>query len=271
MSKGIYTALSGAMAHGQKLETISNNIANVNSPSFKRDQQVFREYLTANEKQSEMDVIEVPKIPASIESFYQTRGGEKGYVENIGSFTDFSQGHIKSTSNPLDVAIDGDAFFEILTPRGVMLTRGGAFKVNNEGTLVNGQGYPVLLKADPGTAPEERKLSLTDPDINIDSKGTIYQSGQAVGDFSLLKINNQDSLQKIGNSLYQFRENQEPNIELATEYDIKQGYLEASNVNIVKEMTDMINATRTFEATQKVIKTYDQMNEKTANEVPRLG
>ena len=110
-TKGVYTALSGAMAQALKLDTIANNIANVNTPGFKRDQQIFREYLTANEKPPE--VIQVPKVIASVESFYDMQGGDKSFVDPIGTYTDFSQGGLRHTGNALDLAIDGKGFFEI--------------------------------------------------------------------------------------------------------------------------------------------------------------
>ena len=119
-TKGIYSALSGAMAQSLKMDTISNNIANINTPAFKRDQQVFREYLTANEKPPE--VIQVPKVIATVESFYDMQGGDKSFVDSAGTYTDFSQGGMKHTGNSLDVAIDGKGFFEIATPSGLKLS-----------------------------------------------------------------------------------------------------------------------------------------------------
>ena len=96
-SKGIYTALSGAMAQSSKLDTIANNLANVNTTSFKKDRQMFQEYLTAYEKNP--DVIAVPRIPASVESFYDMQGGDKSYVDSAGTYTNFDQGGLKQTGN----------------------------------------------------------------------------------------------------------------------------------------------------------------------------
>ena len=86
-TKGIYTALSGSLAQSLKIDTIANNIANVNTTGFKRDQQTFNEYLTAAEKEPE--VIQVPRVPASIESFYDMNGGDKGFVNAAGTYTNF--------------------------------------------------------------------------------------------------------------------------------------------------------------------------------------
>ena len=141
-TKGIYTAVSGAIAQGAKVDTIANNIANTNTTAFKKSKQIFNEYLTANEKVP--DVIQVPRIPASIESFYDMQGGDKAYVNSAGTYTDFSQGTIKVTGNSLDAAIEGEAFFEVLTPQGVRLTRDGSFKRDVDGRLVTKQGHRVL-------------------------------------------------------------------------------------------------------------------------------
>ena len=90
---------------------IANNIANANTPGFKKDQQVFREYLTSYEKQP--TTLEVPKVPASINSFYPLNGGDKSYVDVSGTSTSFSQGALKLTGNAMDLGIEGDAFFEV--------------------------------------------------------------------------------------------------------------------------------------------------------------
>ncbi|HRO68072.1 MAG TPA: flagellar hook basal-body protein, partial [Pseudobdellovibrionaceae bacterium] len=140
--KGVYTALSGAIAQTQKLDTIANNIANVNTPGFKRDEVTFQEYLTANEK--EQQVMNVPRVPASIESFYDMQGGDKSYVDLKGTFTDQSQGSLRPTGNKFDIAIDGKGFFEVMTPQGVRLTRAGNFTMDGNGRLVTKDGFPVL-------------------------------------------------------------------------------------------------------------------------------
>ena len=105
-SKGIYSAVSGAMAQASKLDTIANNLANVNTTSFKKDRQVFSEYLSAYEKPDES--MKVPRVVASIESFYDMQGGDNSYVNPSGTYTNFAQGGLKSTGSPMDVALEGD-------------------------------------------------------------------------------------------------------------------------------------------------------------------
>lgn len=267
-TKGIYTALSGAIAQQNKLDTVSNNLANANTPSFKRDRQVFKEYLTAYEKSP--DVIQVPKVPASIDSFYHMQGGDKAYVDGSGTFTDFSQGSIKPTGAPFDLAINGkEAFFEINTPQGIRYTRNGAFLLNNDGVLTTKQGFPVLTKGDGPV--ESRQIRIQNPtSIQIGMSGNVLNGAQPVGKISLVGFEKPQALRKVGNSMYMLKDSIETEKIENPRAQIMQGSLEMSNVNVVAEMTEMIKTTRTFESLQKAIQAYDQMNGKLVNDVPKF-
>lgn len=267
-NKGIFTALSGAMAQSQRLDTIANNIANSNTTSFKKDQQVFKEYLTAAEKPPE--VIQAPRVPASIESFYDMQGGDRGYVDSAGTYTSFEQGTIKPTGSPLDFAIQGDGFFEVLTPSGPQLTRNGIFRLNQSGQLVTKEGFPVLREG-LGQPAGGRVINLQSPNLTVSQTGEIYEGGQPIGRLSLVTVDNKDALEKVGNSLYRVKPNYNQALVAANEAEVQQGFLEGSNVNIVQEMTDMISATRAFESTQKAIQAFDQMNQKLVTDVPRTN
>lgn len=268
MSKGIYTALSGAMAQSARLDTIANNLANVSTPGFKRDGQLFREYLTSYEK--EPGTITVPRVPASIESFYDMQGGDKAYVDPNGTFTDFEQGSLKQTGNRLDLAIEGDGFFQVNTPDGIRLTRVGSLNVDSEGRLVTKQGQAVLRDGAAGQDPASREIRLTSANVTISPSGEIFDGQNSIGKIALMNVGKKDALQKTGHSLYTLKDTIDPQLSVATDAKIHQGFLEMSNVNPVREMTDMITATRTFESTQKGIQAYDQMMGKVVNEVPKL-
>ncbi len=271
MSKGIYTALSGAMAQSQALDTIANNIANANTPSFKTDTNSFKEYLTILEK--EPNVIQVPKIPASIESFYDMQGTDKSFVDVAGTFTDFSQGALKTTGNNLDLAIEGKGFFEVLTPQGSRFTRKGTFSLSADGKLVTNDGFPVLRQGTPGVDPQSRVIQLPEGSKNlaVTNKGEIYSNGQQLASLSLVDFENNENIRKMGNALYAMIDPAKANMNLNPNVTVHQGFVESSNVNIVKEMTDMIAASRQFETNQKAIKTFDEMEGKLVNEVPKLG
>ncbi len=264
-TKGVYTALSGAIAQGQRLDTIANNIANVNTPSFKKDQQVFREYLTAYEKPS--DVIQVPKVPASIESFYDNQGADRGYVDGSGTYTDFSQGTLKPTGNKLDLALEGDAFYEVLTPQGVRYTRNGSFAIDAEGRLVTKGGHPVLKKGTEDAS--SRTITVTNPNFTVSSNGDLYVEGNSLAGLSIVNIGQKEALLKTGNSLYSLKETFDAKISPNVEGKVHQGFIENSNVNVIQEMTDMIAATRAFDSTQRAIKAYDQMDEQ-VNTIPKF-
>lgn len=267
-SKGIYTALSGAMAQTQKLDTIANNLANVDTAAFKKDKQTFNEFLTANEKYP--DTLQVPRVTASIESFYDMQGGDKSYVDTNGTYTDFSQGGLKQTGNSFDFALEGKGFFEVQTPNGVRLQRAGSFKVSQDGLLVTNSGHPVLSEG-VGVEPAQRLLQLTGSgNVTVAFNGEIYQDGNIVGKMSLVDPQNAEALKKQGSHLYSFKDNQDPQLALANGVRVHQGYVETSNVNVVEEMTEMIKTTRAFESTQKAIRAFDEMDNKLVNEVGRV-
>ncbi|KYG67154.1 flagellar biosynthesis protein [Bdellovibrio bacteriovorus] len=268
--KGVYTALSGAMAQSTKLDTIANNLANVNTPAFKRDQQIFQEYLTANEKPP--TTTQIPRDVAAIESFYNMQGGDKSYVDTKGTFTDFSQGSLKPTGNNLDVAIDGKGFFEIATPGGVRLTRAGNFTLDGNGQLVTKEGHPVLSAGEPGADPASRVIRVTgNAPLSISDSGDVIEGTEVVGRLSMVQVNNPDSLLKQGSGLYTFKDNIAPDMVNVANPSVRQGFLETSNVNIVQEMTDMISTQRVFESTQKAISAYDQMADKMVNVVGKTN
>ncbi|MCB0348170.1 MAG: flagellar basal-body rod protein FlgF [Bdellovibrionales bacterium] len=264
-TKGIYTAVSGAIAQSQKLDTIANNMANVNTTGFKKDSQVFQEYLTAYEKQQ--DVLEVPRVPASIDSFYNMQGGDKAYVDSAGSYTSFEQGPIKNTGNDMDLALEGRAFFEILTADGVRFSRNGAFVIDQQGRLATKEGHLVLSEGQ-NQPLEDRVIQFGgNGRITIGPDGEIFQGQDAVGKLGIVNVDNLQALKKEGSSLFSLKENLQAQVAPAENFKVHQGAVEGSNVNVVKEMTDMIQTTRLFELTQKAIQAYDKMDQIVSNDL----
>lgn len=265
-SKGIYSAVSGAMAQTSRLDTIANNLANVNTTGFKKDRQVFSEYLSAYERPQM--TMNVPRVPASIESFYDMQGGDTAYVNPAGTYTNFEQGSLRSTGSPLDIALDGKGFFEVLTPQGVRWTRNGGLQIDGEGRLVTRDGFPILKEGQ--NDPTQRIVRVSGGHITISQGGDIFDSGQTIGRLAVVDFEKPDDLQKVGNSLYQLKSNAVSQPQPDGEARVQQGFLESSNVNVVEEMTDMIAANRVFEATQHAIKAHDQMDDKLVNQVGKL-
>lgn len=254
------------MAQATRLDTIANNIANVNTTGFKKDRQVFSEYLSAFERPS--DVMNVPRVPASIESFYDMQGGDNAYVNPAGTYTSFSQGSIRSTGNPLDLALDGKGFFEVLTPQGVRLTRNGSLQIDADGRLVTRDGFPILR--DGQGDPAQRMIQVTSGQFTVGHSGDIYDNGQVIGRVSVVDVADLNGLQKVGSSLYAHKDPVRGATVAALETRVNQGFVETSNVNVIEEMTDMITANRVFEASQQAIKAHDQMDDKLINQVGKV-
>lgn len=279
--KNIWVPLSGQVAQQRKVETIANNVANANTVGFKKDQLVFKEHLTALTKG--VDDIHIPRKEFSPADFYHTQGAENAMVAVDGSFTIFEQGQLQPTNNPFDLALQGDGFFEVLTPTGVRFTRKGNFSINKDGELVTDQGFRVLSAVsvneqafrDPASAgnipaPEERVVRVpTNTQITFNREGEILTRDGIIGRLSVIEFRDKHALVKEGNSLYITPD--ETNI---VRNDIKtavnQGFLEGSNVNAIEEMSELIKAHRHFESIQKAINAYDSISGKAANDIGKF-
>ena len=266
--KELWVPLSAAIARQGQVDTIANNVANANTPGFKKDQLAFKEYLAVLEKGGED--INLPNKTWSPEDFYHTHGNENSFVSIDGTYTDFSQGSLIPTGGPLDVAIRGKGFFEIETPNGPRFTRRGNFSVSNEGRLITDQGYHVLSKQEgPGQEIASRYILIPDRRVSINADGEIFDPAGVVGKIGITEFKDHKALKKEGNSM--FINPDIENINLSeNKTKLFQGFIEQSNVNIINEMSSLIKASRNFESIQKVIKTYDSMAEKSVNNLLRF-
>lgn len=279
--KNIWVPLSGQVAQQRKVETIANNVANANTVGFKKDQLVFKEHLTALTKG--LEDIDIPRKEFSPADFYHTQGAENAMVSVDGSFTVFEQGTLIPTNNPLDLALKGEGFLEVLTPNGVRFTRKGNLSLNRDGELVTDQGFKVLSALevseeslrDPASAesfpsPEERILKVPpNTKLTIANDGEVLTREGVVGKLSVVEFQDKYALRKEGNSLYITPD--EKNI-LRTEIKttVNQGFLEGSNVNAIEEMSELIKAHRHFESIQKAINAYDSISGKAANDIGKF-
>jgi flagellar basal-body rod protein FlgG len=272
MDKGIYTALSGGLAKSHELELLANNLANATTPGFKRDAGTFNEYLTELRRADTLDSLSQMSASASGEARVQ---GDKSFVEMDGVYTDFRQGTMDQTHRPLDLAVQGEGFFEVLTPGGVRFTRAGNFSRSAEGLLVNASGYPVLSRLGapvPGNPtlvpPERRVIRLEDGAISVTGDGIIRQDGRQIAELSVQEFVEPQYLEKQGNGLY--RNTDPDNLRnQAIGSQVHQGFLEGSNVNAVREMTRLIEATRSYESQLQAIKTYQEVDGRTVNDIAR--
>ncbi len=272
--KNIWVPLSGQIAQQRKVETIANNIANANTAGFKKDRLAFKEHLTALTKGA--DIVDLPRKEWSPDDFYRSQGAENAFVKVDGSYTDFEQGPLSPSHNPLDLALFGKGFFEVLTPTGVRFTRKGNFSISKDGELVTEQGYKLLGKVPEQTdeieTPTEQTIQqrvIKIPDtskVTISKEGEIYNRSGKLADISIVEFRDLHALRKQGHSL--FINNAQDNIQrAAVKTTVNQGFIEGSNVNAIKEMSELINAHRHFENIQKAISTYDQISGKIANDI----
>jgi flagellar basal-body rod protein FlgG len=280
--KDLWVPLSGAIAQQRNVETIANNVANANTPGFKKDQLAFKEYLKVLEKG--LEDINLPRREWSPDEFYHSQGAEKAQVKIDGTYTNHQQGQLSPTGNHLDFALHGKGFFEILTPNGIRYSRRGTFTLNNQGQLVTSQGHPVLSQLDLAAIenagenapdqianPQNRiiqfPLNIGKPTINL--QGEIFGNGQKVADLSIVEFNDIHALRKEGQSNFINKDFKNINVD-PPKTAVHQGFVEQSNVNAVQEMSALIKANRHFESIQKVIKAYDQISGKSVNDISRF-
>jgi flagellar basal-body rod protein FlgF len=279
--KDLWVPISGAIAQQKNVETIANNVANANTPAFKKDQVVFKEYLSAYEKGTDIDL---PSKEWAPEDFYRTYGAEKAQVKVDGTYTVHSQGQLTPSNNPLDFAISGKGFFEILSPNGVRYTRKGSFSLDSEGRLVTDNGLPLLNRVElPKVGegddiigavaqipkPEDRIIRLPPGKFHVNHEGEVYFGENKITTLSLIEFKDIHALKKEGTSFF-LNENSKNIRNETPKSKILQGFVEQSNVNAIEEMSALIKAHRQFESIQKVIRAYDSMSEKGINEIGRF-
>ena len=247
MDSGLYTAYSGLRANADTLDVLSNNLANVNSTGFKSDEAFFGLF---NHAISESTLVPLDQAI-----------NDSTVVQ--GTTTNFLAGPLVTTGNELDVALEGRGFFVVEGPEGTYYTRNGNFHVNREGQLVNSDGFLVLGKGG--------RIRLAPGKVHISQTGDIQVNDTRVDTLKLVDFSETCQLEKQGNSLFAFTGSAEEEHE-ATDVVIRQGSLEQSNVNPIKQMLLMINMNRQFEGLQKAIQMMmNTVNDRSINQVGRSG
>lgn len=321
MDAGLVTAMSGALAQTKRIEVIANNLANADTPGFKADELSFEEtYIAAHQKDTRSDI---PERPYTDRELLSKNGDEPRPVLYGNEFTELRAGSFKQTGNPLDIAIQGNGFLEVLTPNGIRLTRAGNLALDPQGRLVTPNGFLVLGPGDtarapapqaataslnpadltaanaanqPATAPlanpdaeqAARAISVGSANVHIDAEGNIYNrdGGRTlVGKLGLVQIENPSALKKEGNNLFRASPEAFAKAPAAPAADagrnpasagpeaaaaptptrpnplgstntvpqVRQGMLEASNVNPVSETSEMIEAHRLFDQNARLL------------------
>ena len=267
MQNGFYDATGGMVTQFNRLDVISNNLANTNTNGYKRDDVVIGDFLRLYEEYKHNLPLENHTREAA--KFLNRSINRVPIV--VEEYTDMGIGNFIKTENPLDLALSNDnAFFAIQTPNGVRYTRDGAFEINNEGILVTKQGYRVLSSEgiDDGGYININEGSDV---LEISKEGDIYirnlnnaniGNPQQIGTIAVVSFKNLKYLKKIGNNLYENpsdRINERMNIN--NQKVLLNGFIEKSNINPVNEMTALISTNRLVDMYSKVMKTHqDDLN-----------
>jgi flagellar basal-body rod protein FlgF len=256
MSGSIYMAASGALAYEKRLQIISNNLANTNTVGYKMDHSQFRVFDLADGATPTFE--EPPALNTSQAPLFWMQ---------FDMYTDYSSGSLRSTGNDLDLALVGDGFFCVQTSDGVAYTRKGSFTLNSEGTLVTQDGLPVLGEGGEITLKGQQNPQKYKK-FGVDEQGNISVDGKSVDSLRIVDFARPYNLTKIGDTLFKPATADTGEIKVEN-IKVSQGFIEQSNVDAVKMMTEMIEVLRGYETYQKVIKSVDDANSKAINEVGR--
>lgn len=266
MVKGLYTAHTGMINQMNRLDVLTNNLANSATNGFKKEgattQSFDKEYAFRIRDTSSYNLI--------------TRIGSMSLGAKIGeTYTDYSQGSLRETENLTDFALGGDGFFAIsFTNRAgevsVKYTRDGAFTINQQGYLLTKDGDYVLnqngaMNSD-GSAQNYIQIDPNQMFI-VDGSGAIIQNGEIVGQIGVVDFADYNYIEKYGENMYNLVEG---GTVVDSQAEVIQGALEMSNVNVVQEMVEMITVTRAYESNQKIIQTIDTTLDKAVNQIGKI-
>ncbi|RMH40717.1 MAG: flagellar basal-body rod protein FlgF [Deltaproteobacteria bacterium] len=235
MGSGMYVAMAGARAQSDALDTTANNVANAGTAGFRAERIAFSEMLS------------------------RARAPDMAYAAATRSRPDTTQGAIRTTDNPLDLAIRGDGFFAVQTPAGVRYTRDGAFRLDADGQIVDARGFALLDQSGaPLSVPPETGS------IDVGADGTVRADGVEVGVVQIARFS-PDQLRREGNNLFVARG--APRAASDDLPEVVSGALEQSNVNVVRGMVGLVKVSRTYEALLRMIESYRDIDARTARDI----
>jgi flagellar basal-body rod protein FlgF len=233
-------AASGLRSRMESLEMLANNLANAGTAGYKTDREFYSLYLAPEANtDATMPLIDRP-------------------------WTDFSQGLLRDTGNPLDLALTGKGFFTVNGPGGPLYTRNGSFRLSPKGALVTAEGYPV--RGVGGTTVNVPGLSP----LEISKDGTVRQDGNIVGQLEILDFTSAAGLAKQGNSYFR-ADSASPRTAMPPDAAVHQGHLEDSNSGSAEAAVRLIGVMRQFEALQKAVSLGGDMNQQAIQEVARVA
>lgn len=258
MLKGLYTAYTGLKNEQNRMDIMTNNLANASTVGFKKE---------GSTSQSFDSILAYKLKDVSVGLGTAQNIGHNNPGVKIGeNYTDYTQGSYRVTGNTFDLALDGDGFFAIeytnkAGETSTMYTRAGSFTLNSEGYLVTNDGDYVLDT-------NSRRIRL-DPltDADIDTDGTINQNGVRIAQIQVTDFEDYDYLERFGETYFRPIEGAKTTTSTAK---INSGYLEMANVQVVSEMVNMITITRQYESNQKIMQTYDRSLDIAVNDLGKI-
>lgn len=266
MVKGLYTGFTGMVNEQKRMDVTANNLANAATTGYKKEGMVNQSF--DRELAIKIKDTSAYRLPQRI-------GGIHLGVKVGETYTDWAQGSYQVTDRPTDLAIAGDGFFAIsFTSKNgatsIKYTRDGAFTVDNEGYLRTSDGDYVLNQAGAMTSnANAANYVRIDPnqEFVVNQQGFIFQNDQIVGQIGVVDVADYNYISKYGENLYDLTEGGQI---VAANASVEQGCLEASNVNVIDEMVQMITIARAYEAGQKMIQTVDATLDKAVNSVGKI-
>lgn len=244
------TAASGLRSRMEALDILSNNLANSNTGGYKVDREFYSLY------QGEQATAANGQQPATLPVIQK-------------AWTDFQQGLLTPTDNPLDLALQGKGFFTVDGPSGPLYTRNGAFKLSTTGVLTTMDGYPVRGVSSPNQLPKKIQTVSQGP-IQITADGTVQQDGQSLGQIQLVDFPNGNALDKMGNSYFRLMDPKVKPIP-AKDVTVNQGKVENSNVAPAESAVRLVDLMRQYEMLQKAVSVSADMNKQAIDQVARVG
>lgn len=271
MNLGMFTGAAGMLTQWQSLDIISNNLANVNTTGFKKDEVITKSFPELMMSRFNDNVVKIPIGSYDIAPVVG-RMGTGSEVNEIFTRFEMKDGEniipFRKTENKFDMALSGEGFFTVLTDQGEMYTRNGSFTVNQEGILVDMNGFPV--------SGENGPIIVGQADFKVDENGTVAikdelaTEWQVVDTLKLTDFYDKRGLVKKGKNYYGATD-EAGEMKKPESIKVLQGFLEGSNVNPVLEMTKMIEVQRTYEACQKAVQTGDQILGRAVNDIVRMA
>ena len=247
--KGMKSAAEGLVSLSRMQDVITNNLANANTAGYQSDSLVIASF---------GDIFKKEAQKAELMGGFETANVDDNPTLYMRTVTRFQQGTLKETDHPYDLALQGKGFFVVETPHGTMYTRNGAFTVDAEGKLRTKDGGYVMGQNGP--------IKITSPNFEIREDGSVWVDGKMVDKLLIVDFDSYSRLEKVGSSYFRAPLDMEPK---PAEAKVRQGYLEMSNVNPIKEMVNMLTVLRSYEMGQKVIQSEDDMLKKYIEQVAR--